>query len=140
MPLVRCTKDGKKGWKVKNTNNCYTGKNAKKKAYKQWQAIELDKKRRGKPSEFGYYVEPSQSMQEAAQKALRRRQEEKLGGESPTVLSLGQDIAEGNPVPKDILEAERKKRKKWKDSSKCCKINWGLLGGNYSSSQMAPNS
>jgi len=131
MPLVRCTKDGKRGWKVKNTNNCYTGPGAKKKAYKQWQAIELDKKKRGKPSEFGYYVEPTEEMQKAAQNALTLREEYRMGGESPTVLSLGQDIAEGNPIPKDMLEAERKKRKKWKDSSKCCKINWGLLGGDY---------
>ena len=36
MPIVRCTKDGKSGWKVKNTNNCWTGPGAKRKAYLQW--------------------------------------------------------------------------------------------------------
>lgn len=42
MPIVRCTKDGKSGWKVKNTNNCWTGPGAKRRAYLQWYAIDKE--------------------------------------------------------------------------------------------------
>lgn len=60
MPIKRCTKDGKPGFKWGNEGTCYpytagneqSRKNARDKARKQGQAIELEKKRRGKPSEF----------------------------------------------------------------------------------------
>jgi hypothetical protein len=45
MPIVRCNKNGKSGWKYQNTNTCYVGPGAKKKAIKQGVAIELSRKR-----------------------------------------------------------------------------------------------
>ena len=39
MPLKRCTKDGKSGWKYGDEGACYTGPDAKKKAIKQGLAI-----------------------------------------------------------------------------------------------------
>jgi len=44
MPIKRCQVKGKKGWKYGDQGKCYTGKDAKQKAYKQAYAIE---KRRG---------------------------------------------------------------------------------------------
>lgn len=40
MPLKRCTENGKPGWKWGNTNKCFTGKDAKKRAIKMGIAIE----------------------------------------------------------------------------------------------------
>lgn len=40
MPLKRCSKNGKSGWKWGNHGACYTGKDGKKKAIKQGIAIE----------------------------------------------------------------------------------------------------
>lgn len=39
MPIQRCTKDGKLGWKYGEQGTCYVGKDAKSKAEKQAQAI-----------------------------------------------------------------------------------------------------
>jgi len=52
MPIQDCTKNGKKGKKWGDSGTCYTGPDAAKRAHKQGVAIELDKKRRGKKSEF----------------------------------------------------------------------------------------
>lgn len=35
MPVQKCTKDGKSGFKYGSTGKCYMGKEAKKKAIKQ---------------------------------------------------------------------------------------------------------
>jgi hypothetical protein len=35
MPLKRCSKDNKSGWKYGDSGHCYTGPGAKKKAIKQ---------------------------------------------------------------------------------------------------------
>lgn len=43
MPFMRCTKDGKSGWKWGEHGHCYTGKDAKKKADEQRKAIEYNK-------------------------------------------------------------------------------------------------
>jgi hypothetical protein len=40
MPLKKCTKDGKKGWKWGDSGACYTGRDGKRKAIKQGIAIE----------------------------------------------------------------------------------------------------
>lgn len=41
MPLVKCTKDGKSGWKWgENNKSCFTGPDGKKRAIKQGIAIE----------------------------------------------------------------------------------------------------
>lgn len=42
MPLKRC----KNGWKWGDSGTCYTGKDARRKALKQGQAIELSKLKR----------------------------------------------------------------------------------------------
>ena len=39
MPLMRCTKAGKSGWKWGKPGACYTGRNALKKAMEQMRAI-----------------------------------------------------------------------------------------------------
>jgi hypothetical protein len=39
MPVQKCTKDGKSGFKYGSTGTCYTGKEAKQKAIKQGLAI-----------------------------------------------------------------------------------------------------
>lgn len=43
MPVKRCTKDGKAGYKYGDSGTCYTGPGAKEKAIKQGQAIEISK-------------------------------------------------------------------------------------------------
>lgn len=43
MPLKRCTKKGKKGWKWGDQGTCYVGKNGKKKAQQQMRAIKANK-------------------------------------------------------------------------------------------------
>ena len=43
MPVQRCSKDGKAGWKYGKEGTCYTGPGAKEKAIKQGQAIEINK-------------------------------------------------------------------------------------------------
>lgn len=45
MPLQRCQKDGKKGWKWGSNGKCYTGPDAKQKAEQQGRAIEANRKR-----------------------------------------------------------------------------------------------
>lgn len=44
MPVIRCVKNGKKGWKWGNEGFCYTGSEAKEKAIAQGIAIILNKK------------------------------------------------------------------------------------------------
>jgi len=39
MPLKRCQKNKKKGWKFGDSGKCYTGKGAKARAKKQGRAI-----------------------------------------------------------------------------------------------------
>lgn len=45
MPIMRCTKNGKDGWKYGKDGKCYTGKDAKEKAIKQGKAIKASKKK-----------------------------------------------------------------------------------------------
>ena len=52
MPLVRCSKDGKSGWKWgKDNTSCFTGPNGKKQAIKQGVAIEGPEKFAAEASE-----------------------------------------------------------------------------------------
>jgi len=46
MPLMRCRKDGRKGWKYGNSGVCYIGTDARGKAEKQGRAIEVSKAKR----------------------------------------------------------------------------------------------
>lgn len=43
MPLMECIDNNQKGWKYGKDGFCYTGKDAKEKATRQGQAIELQK-------------------------------------------------------------------------------------------------
>lgn len=43
MPTQKCTTGGKSGFKYSEGGKCYTGADAKKKAQKQGQAIEISK-------------------------------------------------------------------------------------------------
>lgn len=46
MPLVKCMKDGKPGWKWgKENKSCFTGPNGKKDALRQGRAIEINKRK-----------------------------------------------------------------------------------------------
>lgn len=47
MPLMRCQKDGKKGWKWGKSGHCYTGENAKEKAKEQGRAIKARETSKG---------------------------------------------------------------------------------------------
>lgn len=47
MPLMKCTKDGKSGYKFGDEGHCYTGPNAKANAAKQGRAIEMSKHAKG---------------------------------------------------------------------------------------------
>ena len=46
MPIIRCLKKSRKGWKYGKSGKCYVGKKAKEKAKKQGRAIALSKARR----------------------------------------------------------------------------------------------
>ena len=46
MPLMRCMKNGKRGWKWGNNGVCYTGNGAREKALKQGRAIHVSKNRK----------------------------------------------------------------------------------------------
>lgn len=45
MPIMKCQKNGKTGFKYGETGACYTGPGAREKARKQGQAIEISKHR-----------------------------------------------------------------------------------------------
>jgi len=47
MPLMKCTKDGKSGWKYGKSGTCYTGKGAREKALKQMRAIKANQNKKG---------------------------------------------------------------------------------------------
>jgi hypothetical protein len=42
MPLKRCSKDGKQGWKWGDSGHCYTGKDAKRQAIRQGWSYDKD--------------------------------------------------------------------------------------------------
>ncbi len=46
MPVERCIKNGKSGWRWGKSGVCYTGRGAKNKALKQGRAIHANKKRK----------------------------------------------------------------------------------------------
>jgi hypothetical protein len=46
MPVMRCTKNGKKGWKCGKSGTCYIGPDARSKAARQGRAIEASKSKR----------------------------------------------------------------------------------------------
>lgn len=48
MPVGPCQSNKKKGYKYGGGGKCYTGSGAKKKAAKQWQAIEISRHRKKK--------------------------------------------------------------------------------------------
>lgn len=50
MPLMRCTKDGKKGWKWGTEGACYLGPGGREKAKRQGRAIERSKNMSGEKS------------------------------------------------------------------------------------------
>lgn len=43
MPIKKCQKDGKSGYKYGDSGTCYTGPGAREKAAKQGRAIEISK-------------------------------------------------------------------------------------------------
>ena len=53
MPLQKCTKDGKSGWKYGDSGTCYTGNGAREKARKQGVAIKISQQKHGKSNLIG---------------------------------------------------------------------------------------
>jgi hypothetical protein len=48
MPLMRCQKNGRKGWKWGTNGTCYIGQGAREKAAKQGRAIKVSQGNRKK--------------------------------------------------------------------------------------------
>lgn len=48
MPVKKCSKDGKSGYKYGDSGKCYTGRSAKSRAKRQGRAIEASKNRHKK--------------------------------------------------------------------------------------------
>ena len=48
MPLMRCSENGKAGWKWGKTGKCYTGEDARSRALAQGRAIQTNREG-GKP-------------------------------------------------------------------------------------------
>lgn len=68
MPLERCG-SGNSGWKVHNTNKCFTGPGARERALKMLQAIEISKHNRAKSEQIIKDLESEQILATAAQQA-----------------------------------------------------------------------
>ena len=49
MPLMRCSTDGKRGWKWGKRGKCYTGTNARTQALRQGRAIEVNRGEKYEP-------------------------------------------------------------------------------------------
>lgn len=133
MPLRRCQKDGKKGWSWGHAQ-CHTGTDAKKKALKQGQAIELEKMRNNQPSEFDKASLPSATMIDNAKKGLELRKIYSKGGENLVVLTLAKSIAEGEFISdeaKEKLRKEYNKRNRYATAKEDTLgyINFMLIGG-----------
>lgn len=134
MPLKKCVKNGKSGWKAGNSGNCYTGKNGKQSAQKQYVAIQLSQQRAGKPSEFDKASLPSAAMIESAKKGLELRKVYSKGGENLVVLALAQSISEGEFISdetKERLRKEYNKRNRYATAKQDTLgyINFMLIGG-----------
>lgn len=50
MPIKKCSIEGKSGYKYGDSGKCYTGPDAKKKAFKQGLAVEISKETRKDPA------------------------------------------------------------------------------------------
>lgn len=64
MPLMKCSKNGKSGWKWGDSGTCYVGPNGRKKALQQGAAIEISKKKRGKAFEMNDEIKAVLPIQE----------------------------------------------------------------------------
>lgn len=134
MPLKRCSKDGKSGWKAGDSGNCYTGKDGKQSAQKQYVAIQLSQQKAGKPSEFDKASLPSPEMIDNAKKGLELRKIYGKGGENLIVLTLAKSIAEGEFIldeTKEKLRKEYNKRNRYATANEDTLgyINYMLIGG-----------
>ena len=72
MPLKKCQKDGKSGWKFGDSGHCYTGPGGKKKAIKQ--GLNMDPeyfKNKASDEEFAIAIEDL-SLQEKVLLTLER--------------------------------------------------------------------
>lgn len=134
MPLKRCTKNGKAGWKAGDSGTCYIHKDAKQAAQKQYVAIQLSQQKAGKPSEFDKASLPSEVMIECAKAGLDLRDIHKKGGENLVVLTLARQIAAGEFISsedKAKLKKEFSKRSRFATAGKDTLgyINYMLIGG-----------
>lgn len=133
MPLRRCQKDGKKGW-AWGHSTCITGPDAREKARKMGIAIELEKQRKGEPSEFDKGSFPLDSMIKEAKAGLDLRARYNKGGENLLVLTLSRKIAEGDFLSHEEISELRKqynKRARFANANENTMgyINFLLLGG-----------
>jgi hypothetical protein len=62
MPLKKCSKDGKSGWKFGDQGACYTGRDGRKQAIKQGLAILGPEKFKEHMSKGKVFDDPSDSL------------------------------------------------------------------------------
>jgi hypothetical protein len=70
MPLMKCTENGKSGWRWGSQGHCYTGPTGKKKAIKQGLAVEGPENFKKVMKSEGQYEEALQELSYAEQLAL----------------------------------------------------------------------
>lgn len=134
MPIKKCQKDGKPGYKWGDSGECYVGDDAKQKAQKQGVAIELSKQKAGKPSEFDKASLPTAQMKANALRGLELRAQYGKGGENLLVLTLSRKLAEGDFISNDekkVLARLYNSRKRFAQANENTigYINYLLLGG-----------
>lgn len=134
MPVRKCQKDGVSGYKAHDTGPCFTGKDGKMKAQKQYVAIQLSKQKKGEPSEFDKASLPTTAMTANAKLGLELRSKYGKGGENLVVLSLAQHIAANDFISHediDVLLKQYNKRERYASANEDTMgyINFLLLGG-----------
>jgi len=125
MPLKRCSNDGKSGYKWGDKGNCYTGKDAKKKAIRQGVAIEgpekfsqkasLDKEGSKIVVDYMFLEGYSVSDIAATVTILNSSADDKAG--YPPDCKEGYEAKDGKCVPKtdDVARKDKKNNRKQTD-------------------------
>ncbi len=145
MPIKRCQKDGKPGYKWGDSGECYVGDDAKQKAQKQGIAIELSQKEdlqssntaiswKWIPPKSSEASLPTPKMQTNALRGLELRAQYGKGGENLLVLTLSRKLAEGDFISNDekkVLARLYNSRKRFAQANENTigYINYLLLGG-----------
>ena len=127
MPIKKCEIDGKSGYKWGNEGKCYTGPDAKEKAYKQGAAIG--------DYELETYNDYPKSAVENAKRALRWVEENGWGdcGEA-TGKQRANQLANGENISRETISrmASFKRHQQHKDvpyTEGCGGLMWDAWGG-----------